>query len=217
MASRAGQFIESNTDVPEEVADPAPASSPGVVDTSPSGVPVGEGAMSGRPRVASSSDEQRGPIPGPVKGECEGRRDACSGESCPLFGRLLKPSRDGRRRVQGCDDPVARGKRSRTKGDTKARAARKSLGLVGANTRHEELWGGPVRTESKAGGKAKPVATAYNLARAQSEAARPMGDTRPFVASFCPDGSKHTLFVIRSDDLEAAVFAMAEAWGYGAA
>ncbi len=121
------------------------------------------------------------PITGPEKGYCEGNQERCTGDGCPVFATLLKPSRDG------------------------------------ANTRHEELWGGPVRTESKAGLKAKTVATAYNASRAQSEAARPTGDVRPFVASFCPDGSKHTLFVIRDDDLETAVFAMAEAWGFGGA
>lgn len=153
------------------------------------------------------------PITGPEKGECEGDQSRCTGDGCPLFATLLHASRDGKRRVRGCDDPSARGKRNRAKGDRRARGARKQLGLAGANTRHEELWGGPVRTEAKAGGKAKPVATAYNLARAQSEAARPIGDTRPFVASFCPDGSKHTLFVIRDDDMEAVAFALAEAWG----
>ncbi len=157
------------------------------------------------------------PITGPEKGYCEGNQERCTGDGCPVFATLLKPSRDGRRRVRGCDDPTARGKRNRAKGDAKARRARRGLRLGGANTRHEELWGGPVRTESKAGLKAKTVATAYNASRAQSEAARPTGDVRPFVASFCPDGSKHTLFVIRDDDLETAVFAMAEAWGFGGA
>lgn len=150
-----------------------------------------------------------------VQGPCEGRTDACTADGCPKHGTLGKPGRDGARRVRACGDPVARGRRSRTKGDSKARVIRRRLGLQGARTRHEEAWGGPVRTEAKAGGKARPVRTAYEACRAQSEAARPFDDHRPFVASFAPDGTGHTYTVIRDDDLEGVVFALAAAWGFG--
>jgi hypothetical protein len=143
---------------------------------------------------------------------------AC-GCGCGKEGNLRpKPWRDGVVCVsRGCECPRCRGKRNRAKGDSKARRARKVLGLAGANTRHEELWGGPVRVESKAGARdgANAVFTHYRNARNQSEQARPIGDNRRFVAMFCPDGTKHTLYVIRDDDLEAAVFALAESWGFG--
>lgn len=155
------------------------------------------------------------PLPGPEKGECEGNQERCSLSGCPKFAGLLKPSRDGKRRVRGCGDPVARGKRNRAKGDRRALQARKVLGIAGVNSRHEEVWGGTVLTEEKAGRIAKPVQTAYENSRRQSDASRSIGDTRPFVAGFCPDGTKHVYFTVRDDDLERVVFALAEMWGYG--
>lgn len=155
------------------------------------------------------------PLPGPEKGYCGGRHDDCKlcrqGDE-PLFGTLLKPSRDGKRRVKGCGDPVARGKRNRAKGDSKARRARKVLSLSGPATRHEELWRGGVLTEIKAGraGGANQVWTQYRNSRAQAEASRAIGDHRPFVAAFCPDGTSHTLIVIRDDDLLNVIAAYAE-------
>lgn len=44
------------------------------------------------------------------KGECQGNRDKCNIPECPKFGLLNRPSRDGKRRVRGCNDPTARGK-----------------------------------------------------------------------------------------------------------
>lgn len=157
------------------------------------------------------------PLQGPLKDGCQGNQERCTAVGCPLFGTLGREARDGKRRVKGCGDPVARGKRNRSKGDSKARRVRKNLGLAGANTRHEEHWGGGLRIEAKAGAKANVVNTAYRNSRAQSEAARPVGDNRPFMATFSPDGVGHDLYVVRSDDMEAVVFALAEAWGFGGA
>lgn len=91
--------------------------------------------------------------------------------------------------MKGCGDPVARGKRNRTKGDSKARRARKVLGIAGANTRHEEHWGGLLRVEVKAGAQVQPIATRFDAARAQSNAARALGDVRLFAMVAMPDGS----------------------------
>lgn len=154
------------------------------------------------------------------QGPCEGRCDTCTIEACrqgvPLYGTLGKPARDGKRRVRGCKDIVARNKRNRRKGDDKARKMRKALGLAGANTRHEELWGGAVLTEMKAGasGGANKVWTAYRNTRAQADFAKAFGDPRPFIAGFSPDGTSHCLYVIRDDDLEQAVLALAGMWGF---
>ena len=93
------------------------------------------------------------------KAECEGNKEKCSNKSCPLFGTLGREGRDGKRRVAGCGDPVARGKRNRAKGDAKARRARQTLGIAGANTRHEEHWGGAFRVEVKAGKQIAPIWT----------------------------------------------------------
>lgn len=137
------------------------------------------------------------------------------GCGCGKEGNLrVKAWRDGVLCVaRGCTCPRCRGKRNRQKGDAAGRKARKALGLVGANTRHEELWGGPARTESKEGGIARPVITAHGNAKNQSEQARPMGDNRPFLGSFTY--RNRTVFTVDSEDMEAVVFALAESWGFG--
>jgi hypothetical protein len=134
------------------------------------------------------------PLPGPEKAHC-----ACG--ACDLYGR---PNKIGH--IRGCPCRRCLGKRSRSKGDLKARQARKALGIPGANSRHEEVWGGPVRVEVKAGGKANVVRTAYLGSERQSEGARPLGDPRPFLAVFAPDGWSDELLVLRrSRQIEVAV------------
>ena len=152
-------------------------------------------------------------LPGPEKGDCQGRQEACGLDECPLFGRLLKPGRDGRRRVKGCGDPVARGHRNRAKGDLKERKAAKLLRATGANTRHEEHRGGPYRYECKAGKQVQPIWTRFEAARVQSEQSRPIGDTRPFIMAACPDGTSEILLVISSRDWPQVVAAEAKAMG----
>jgi hypothetical protein len=61
--------------------------------------------------------------------------------------------------------------------------------LGGHLTRHEEAWSGLVRTEIKAGAQVGPIATRFNSAKAQSDAAKALGDIRPFVMVAMPDGT----------------------------
>lgn len=49
-----------------------------------------------------------------IKGECEGNRDNCNQENCPLFGSLREYS-DGIKRVYACDDRPTGPKRSKLK------------------------------------------------------------------------------------------------------
>lgn len=133
------------------------------------------------------------------KGDCQGSRENCSVAGCPLFGTLGRPDRKGRRRIRGCGDPSARGRRNRTKGDSKARRARKKLGLGGHLTRHEENWGGYFRTEIKAGLQVGPIATRFFLAKAQSDAAKALGDIRPFIMVAMPDNTSKGIVLM---DLE---------------
>ena len=133
------------------------------------------------------------------KGECEGNQSKCNLEGCPKFGTLGRPGRDGNRRIRGCGDPAARGKRNRSKGDSKARRARKKLGLGGHLTRHEENWGGAFRTEIKAGAQVGPIHTRFKDAKAQSDAAKAAGDIRPFVMVAMPDGTNRGIVLM---DLE---------------
>lgn len=113
---------------------------------------------------------------------------------CGLFGT---PRKKPEGHIRGCECPRCRGQRNRAKGDAKARKARKTLGIAGANTRHEELWGGDLRVEVKAGAQVKPVATKFYLAEAQSEQHRAFGDHRPFALIAMPDGTSDGLVVMR--------------------
>jgi len=131
------------------------------------------------------------------KNYCEGMRDKCNVVGCPKFGTLGRAGRDGKRRIKGCGDPAARGKRNRAKGDSKARRARKQLGIQGANTRHEELRGGDLRVEVKAGAQVQPIATRFYAAEQQSQQHRAIGDPRPFALIAMPDGTSDGLVVMR--------------------
>jgi hypothetical protein len=71
------------------------------------------------------------------------------------------------------------------------------LGIAGANTRHEELWGGALRVEIKAGAQIEPIATRYRTAEQQSEQHRALGDSRAFVLVAMPDGESDGLAVMR--------------------
>lgn len=143
------------------------------------------------------------------KADCEGDRDRCTlGAECPKFGTLGRVARDGKRRVAGCGDPVARGKRNRAKGDAKARRARKKLGILGVNSRHEEHWGGGVRVEIKAGKQVAPIWTRFLLAEGQSNAARSIADNRPFVMIAMPDDTRDGLVICRLEDVQAVAAAV---------
>ena len=141
------------------------------------------------------------------QGECE-----CG---CGAYGTLKKPWRSNGKRcvARKCPCRQCLGKTSRKKGDDKARIARKALGISGANTRHEELWGGQVRSEMKAGAQVKPAVTAFTRMEAQSEAQRPFGDNRPFVGVAMPDGSNDGVFMCRLSALPEVIAAIAEQWG----
>lgn len=145
------------------------------------------------------------------KGECQGNRDRCSlKDACPKFGLLGRVGRDGLRRVKGCGDPVARGRRNRSKGDAKARRARKKLGLTGYMTRHEENWGGAFRVEVKSGAQIGPIETRFRDAANQSNAAKALGDVRPFLMVAMPDGSSRGIVLIDLDEFVQLVAEIVE-------
>lgn len=126
------------------------------------------------------------PLQGPRRGDC-----ACG---CGLWGTLRRRPLD---HVRLCKCKQCQGKRNRSKGDRKAREARKQLGIGGANTRHEELWGGDIRVEVKAGAQIQNVFNAFLKCEQQSENHRPIGDWRPFAMIAMPDGTKDGLVIMR--------------------
>jgi hypothetical protein len=148
--------------------------------------------------MATGSDDQL-PLPGPDKVDCP--------DGCGLFGR---PTRNGH--VQGCDGPPGQpchsciGRRSRAKGKRKQRQARKLLGIPGNSmgSDEEELWRGHVRVEVKAGHRdTVPVDTRYRAMRAQSDARKAYGDTRPFGAVVMPPGTSDGIVMVRLSEVGA--------------
>ena len=96
----------------------------------------------------------------------------------------------------------------------------KGLGVQYPTQRHAGIGeeaavaGSKVRVEAKSGKQCGPMWTAFQRSWQQSEAARPEGDTRPFVASFAPHGTSEILYVIRERDLKDVVWALAYEWGW---
>lgn len=111
--------------------------------------------------------------------------------------------------VRECTCYSCRGRRSKAKGKTKQRQARRQLETVFQTvagptvgiTANEETWRLPVRSEVKAGGQAKTVDTFYRNTKNQSDVAKAIGDVRPFMAVAMVDGSTDGLAVIRLSDL----------------
>jgi hypothetical protein len=145
-------------------------------------------------------------LPGPAKVDCP--------DGCGLFG---KPTNNGH--VRGCKGPPGQpchsciGRRNKKQGMKKQRLARKALGIEGPSlgADHEENWRGRVRTEVKSGAQVQPAWTAFLRMEAQSEAQRPFGDNRPFVAIAMPKGTSDGLVLVRLSKLVAAADAVAGA------
>lgn len=146
-------------------------------------------------------------LPGPEKDSCQ-----CG---CGLFGTLKRPNRAGVRCVRGCRCKSCLGRRTRRTGQERQRRAQKALGIEGSalGANHEENWRGAVRVEVKSQGFAKPILTKFSLMAAQSEASRPIGDNRPFVAIAEPPGVTWGIVMFRTDKLEETVAALARQMG----
>jgi len=114
-----------------------------------------------------------------------------------------------------CDCWSCRNSRNSRKGRQGQRRARTALRLNPEKYRsregNEESWRARVRVETKSGKQVQPIATRYVEARNQSDAARAIGDLRPFVMAAVPDGSDELLIVARRD-LPDFVAALVEEW-----
>ena len=154
------------------------------------------------------------------KGECQGNRDRCTlaystdsvAAVCPLFGTLGRPSRDGKRRIRGCGDAVARGKNSRRKGLAKQRDARKRLGVAPSHKfgdANEENWQDVMfANEVKAGKQIQPAVTAWLRIEAQVQSNDVAIGSRhkPCRAILMPDGwGKDGLVIVRLSTWEDLV------------
>lgn len=142
------------------------------------------------------------------------RETAECGCGCGVYGTLKSPWSDGSRCVaRRCHCKRCTGRANRKRGLKKQTRAAKGLGIpVGSLLpSNEESMRGVVRIEVKSGGAAKTVDTFYRNVRAQSDAAKSIGDHRAFVGCASPSGSQRTYYVIRDDELAVAVAALAVA------
>lgn len=155
------------------------------------------------------------------KGDCGGNQQKCVLPDCPKFGTLGRPARDGKRRVKGCGDPVARGKRSRVKGLSKQRTARKRLGVAPSHKfgdGNEERWQDVLfANEVKAGKQIRAAVTAWVRIEAQvrSNEADYGSIRKPCRAVLMPDDwGKEGLVMMRLSAWERLVKpAMSEYYG----
>jgi hypothetical protein len=71
----------------------------------------------------------------------------------------------------------------------------------------------PVRVEVKSGaaGGANAVGKWFDASKKQSDASKAVGDVRPFVAAFIPDGSQRVLWVVDSGHDELGLVRVIEA------
>lgn len=136
------------------------------------------------------------------------------GCGCGLYGTPKKVNRAGIQCVRGCTCPSCRGRNNKRKGQKKQAKAVTALGVPRSSIHpgHEEFLGGAVRIEVKAGGQILPAYTAFVKCEAQSEASRPIGDHRPFVAVFMPDGTKDGIACVRLSQLDEFVSGYTENW-----
>lgn len=154
------------------------------------------------------------------KGECQGDRDRCTNkESCPKFGTLGRPARDGKRRIKGCGDPVARGKRNRRHGMKKQRDARKRLGVAPSHKfgdGNEERWNDVLfANEVKAGKQIQPAVTAWERIERQvrSNEADFGSRRKPCRAVLMPDDwGKEGLVMMRLSTWESVVLPAMQAF-----
>ena len=138
--------------------------------------------------------------------------DGCGLPDCGAVGRATSNGH-----VRGCTSKCAkcRGRRNRTKGRRKQAAAVRGLGIPRSNLSpgHEEFLGGTVRVEVKSGAQVKPAWTRFRKSEQQSEAARAIGDHRPFAEVLMPDGESDGLVQTRLSSLHEFAVAIVEQWG----
>ena len=126
---------------------------------------------------------------------------------CGTIARLqTRKRKDGLYHVQRCPCARCKGARHRRGGQDGQRKTAKRVGVTKIGTTwasHEEQYDGPTRMEIKVGAQIRPLITAFDKHRAQSEASRPIGDVRPFILHVRPQANSKrqlTTFESNSDD-----------------
>lgn len=126
----------------------------------------------------------------------------CDHAECPRLGRPQQRKYKDGQHVRGCPCRRCKGRRTRAGGNAGQRNSAKRAGVkkVGAFfAGHEEHYTGETRIEIKCGAQVRPVFTAFDKHKKQSDAARRIGDSRPFILHARPAAeSKRQLTVFES-------------------
>lgn len=154
-------------------------------------------------------------------GECQGDKATCMfKDRCPIEGNLYMKGKDKKLRVRNCKDAVSRGRSNRRNGLKGQSKAAKVAGVPKTHSLrpgNEEHWSGTLRFEFKQGAQIRAAVTAFKKTESQSEASRPVGDNRPFVAGFIPtEAQEGVIYAFRArtqQDLVDVVLAWAEQLG----
>lgn len=130
-------------------------------------------------------------LPGPEKVDCP--------DGCGKFGRPTK--RAGH--VRGCPCRSCLNGRNSKGGKARHRKFASKAGLITTPfaTSQEEAWRDPLRWEVKSGAQVEAIITRFEAARAQSEASRPIGDSRPFAMGAVPrEGARPSVVILAVED-----------------
>lgn len=134
------------------------------------------------------------------KDDCNGDREHCTNESCPVFGRVLATGK-----VKGCQDPDARRGLNRVNGLKKQAKAKKQLGIPDSKYRgrdgNEENWADVLfANEVKSGAQVSPIATWFLRVETQALTAQiSIGSARrPVRAVAMPDGMSDGIVAVRT-------------------
>ena len=128
-------------------------------------------------------------------------RSPGSGKRCPTTGKF---------RVS-CTCRVCVGKRNRRKGQVAQRSQRKALERISgrpvvgsvAQGGNEENWRGEFRVEAKSGKQVESLTVRFIAAETQSNMAKAIGDSRPFVFAAAPDSfGGDAIWAMRRSELE---------------
>jgi hypothetical protein len=106
----------------------------------------------------------------------------CDHAECPRLGRPQQRKYKDGQHIRGCPCRRCKGRRTRAGGNAGQRNSAKRAGIkkVGAFfAGHEEHYTGETRIEIKCGAQVRPVFTAFDKHKKQSDAARRIGDVGP--------------------------------------
>jgi hypothetical protein len=143
------------------------------------------------------------PLQGPDKVDCP--------DGCGLFGR---PVARRKGHIRGCPCVACRNGRNSAEGKRRHRRFAKNAGISQGygGSSEEEAWRDHFRWEIKTGKQCDPIVTRYELARAQSELTRPIGDPRPFAMGVSPtQASRPSLVLIDAEVWNGLIVPLLEA------